>query len=165
MINKQKLWFITLFSLILVLGVYYVTMPNELLKTSNIIEVDPDSDPVVSIEESDALTVLKITSDEERLQEMSDLRIILTNVDTTIEDKNNAYEKLKLIEQNKSKEEKLMSKIKKEYNLKSFIKITNNQIKVTIAGSEHNYELANNIIRSIQEEYSEKMYITVKFET
>ena len=31
MINKQNLWFLTLFSLILVLSVYYVTMPNELL--------------------------------------------------------------------------------------------------------------------------------------
>ena len=31
MINKQNLWFLTLFSLVLVLGVYYVTMPNELL--------------------------------------------------------------------------------------------------------------------------------------
>ena len=29
--NKQNLWFLTLLSLILVLGIYYVTMPNELL--------------------------------------------------------------------------------------------------------------------------------------
>ena len=35
MINKQNLWFLTLCSLILVLGVYYVTMPNELLLTNS----------------------------------------------------------------------------------------------------------------------------------
>ena len=37
MINKQNLWFLTLFSLILVLSVYYITMPNDLLvsKESN----------------------------------------------------------------------------------------------------------------------------------
>ena len=35
MINKQNLWFLTLFSLILVLSVYYVTMPNDLLLTNN----------------------------------------------------------------------------------------------------------------------------------
>ena len=34
MINKKSLWFLTLFSLILVLSVYYVTMPNELLLTN-----------------------------------------------------------------------------------------------------------------------------------
>ena len=31
MIKKQNLWFLTLFSLILVLSVYYITMPNDLL--------------------------------------------------------------------------------------------------------------------------------------
>ena len=31
MINKQNLWFVTLFSLILVLGIYYVTMGDETL--------------------------------------------------------------------------------------------------------------------------------------
>ena len=35
MINKQNLWFLTLFSLILVLSVYYITMPSELLKSNN----------------------------------------------------------------------------------------------------------------------------------
>ena len=35
MINKQGLIFLTLTSLILVLSVYYVTMPNELLLTTN----------------------------------------------------------------------------------------------------------------------------------
>ena len=31
MINKQNLWFVTLFSLILVLGIYYITMKDETL--------------------------------------------------------------------------------------------------------------------------------------
>ena len=33
MINKKSLWFLTLFSLILVLSIYYITMPSELLLT------------------------------------------------------------------------------------------------------------------------------------
>jgi len=36
MLNKQNLWFLTLFSLILILGIYYVTMPNDLLTKINI---------------------------------------------------------------------------------------------------------------------------------
>ena len=35
MINKKNLWFLTLFSLILVLSVYYITMPSEMLLTAN----------------------------------------------------------------------------------------------------------------------------------
>ena len=44
MINKKSLWFLTLFSLILVLSVYYVTMPNELLLTNNSIQTSVDAD-------------------------------------------------------------------------------------------------------------------------
>ena len=161
MINKQKLWFLTLFSLILVLSVYYITMPSDLLKTSS----DNDtSSIVINTTEEDSLSVLQIMSDEERLQQMEDLKMILNNVDSTLEEKNNAYEKMQLIKETKGKESTLEEKIKKEYNLDSFIKIENNQIKVVVKSNEHSYELANNIIRSIQEEYEEKMYISVKFQ-
>ena len=34
MIKKQNLWFLTLFSLVLVLGVYYVTMPTQILENN-----------------------------------------------------------------------------------------------------------------------------------
>lgn len=46
MINKQKLWFLTLFSLILILGVYYVTLPNDLLEKAKLVNVK-ESKPVV----------------------------------------------------------------------------------------------------------------------
>ena len=39
MINKEHLWFLTLFSLILVLSVYYVTMPSDLLLSINHMEM------------------------------------------------------------------------------------------------------------------------------
>lgn len=40
MINKKSLWFLTLFSLILVLSIYYITMPSELMlnNTNNTIK-------------------------------------------------------------------------------------------------------------------------------
>ena len=34
MINKKSVWFLTLFSLILVLSIYYITMPSEMLLTT-----------------------------------------------------------------------------------------------------------------------------------
>lgn len=167
MINKQKLWFLTLFSLILVLSIYYITMPKEVFESKKENEVNKENDNKVNIEISDSssLDVLRVSDDEARLKEIEDLRIVLTNVDSSIDEKNKAYEKLKLIEQNKGKEESLEDKIKNEFNLNSYVKINNNQIKITVVESKHNYELANNIIRSIQEEYNDKMYITVKFQS
>lgn len=156
MINKQKLWFLTLFSLILVLSVYYITMPNDLLKV--------DTTPIVNIENEDIVSTINELDDEEKIKEIADLRVVLTNVNSTIEEKNNAYEKLKLIEKNKGMEEELESIIKEQYNLNSNVNIKDNQIKVTIKSKDNTYELANNIMRSIQEKFNEKMYISVKFE-
>lgn len=161
MINKQSLWFLTLFSLILVLSVYYITMPSEILSP----EVNKDKDKVVVIEESEILTALRIETDETRLSQMKDLRLVLTNIEATIEEKNNAYEQLKLLDVIKGKEEKIESKIKENFKLNSFIKIDNNQVKVVVSSDKHSTELANNIMRSIQEEFEDKMYISVKFQS
>ena len=35
MINRKSIWILTLFSLILVLSVYYITMPSEFLETAS----------------------------------------------------------------------------------------------------------------------------------
>ena len=64
--NKQNLWFITLFSLILVLGVYYVMMPNELLLNDNK-DYNTDDRVSVVVEDSELVTALRITKEEERL--------------------------------------------------------------------------------------------------
>lgn len=170
MINKQSLWFLTLFSLILVLSVYYITMPNELLLTNNnqYTEIttgnEEETNAKVTVDESEILVAMRVSLEEERMNMMMELQEQLTNSDTTVEEKNNAYEQLRYLNQLQGMEEKLESKIKKNFNLDSFVKIDNNQIKVVVVAKEHNNQLANNIMRSIQEEYDEKMYITVKFE-
>ena len=47
MINKRNIWFFTLFSLIIVLSVYYITMPNELnLETNTTKEIERVSEEV-----------------------------------------------------------------------------------------------------------------------
>ena len=74
MINKQSLWFLTLFSLILVLSVYYITMPNELLLTNNNLYEEEEFDDtnevteVVNseIEESELLVAMRVNLEEEK---------------------------------------------------------------------------------------------------
>ena len=46
--NKQNLWFLTLFSLILILGVYYITLPSEIFSKSSVENVSKDIDVNVS---------------------------------------------------------------------------------------------------------------------
>ncbi len=164
MINKQNLWFLTLFSIILVLSVYYVALPGENL--SSLIDTKhSESDKVsTSITENDILATLRVENDEVALQEMQDLQSTLLDTKASAEDKNNAYEKLLNINLNKGKESALEALILKTYNLKSFIKIKDDKINVTISAKDNSYESANNIIRTIQKEFDEKMYITVKYQ-
>jgi len=163
MINKKSIWFLTLFSLILVLSVYYITMPSELLLGTN--SNYENTTPTTNIEESTILVALRIEADENLLQEMDNLRFILTSEDSSVDDKNNAYDKMKELNIRRGEEEKLETKIKDVFNLESFVKIKDDQIEVVINSNDISSELANKIMRSIQEEYQEQKYITVKFTT
>ena len=161
MINKKSIWFLTLFSLILVLSVYYITMPSELLISTNG-NYTKEEEPTTNVTESTVLVALRVKAEEELLKEMENLQLIL-NGDGTIEEKNKAFDKMKELNMNKGEEEKLENKIKEVYNLESFVKIRNGQIEVVVKKEENDSTLANNIMRTIQELYEEEKYITVKF--
>ena len=170
MINKQNLWFLTLFSLILVLSVYYITMPNDLLIASNSTQskeenkTTTEEDEENTISEVDDLTALRVSLDEERDKEKAELKKAMTNEEATTDEKNNAYEQLKYLSVIEGEEEKLEKLIKKEHNLNSFVKVESNTITVVAAKKKHDVSLANNIMRTIQGEYDTKKTITVKFE-
>lgn len=168
MINKQNLWFLTLFSLILVLSVYYITMPNELLLNNSALVDEMSSDDGSNqvnaiVEESEILVALRVNLDEERQTMKSDLESILTSSTKTVDEKNEAYEQLKYLNVIVGEEELLEAKIKTTYKIDCFIEIDSTQIKVVAISKEHDTTLANNIMRSIQEEYQEQKYITVQF--
>lgn len=164
--NKQNLWFITLFSLILVLSVYYVTMPNDLLLTVNN-SYGTEKDDLVSIvvEESEIISALRVTKEEERLSLESDYKSILTNTESTNEEKNEALEMIKSLNELSTKEENLETKIKNNFKLDCCVEINSSVITATCSSSSHNNSLANNIMRSIQEEFDTNQYITIKFES
>ncbi len=157
------MWFLTLLSLVLVLGVYYVTMPNDLLSTK-VSSEELVKETNVQVSEGDILIAMRANRDEEISLEKDKLEQILTNNESTKEEKNQAFEELKLLNLNIGKEEELETKIEEDFGIKSFIEINKDNIKVVINSKEHDAALANNIMRSIQEEYEEKMYITVEFE-
>ena len=155
MINKKSIWFMTLFSLIIVLSVYYITIPKE---------INYENKPVVKIEESTILTALRVQADKEMESMLNDLRFILSGIDTTSEEKSNAYDKLKELNIIRGKEEKLEEMIKKTYNLSSFVKINDDQIRVVVLSDNHDSKIADNIMKSIQSEFETYKYISVKFE-
>ena len=171
MVNKQGLWFLTLTSLALVLSVYYITMPNELLLTNNSSFVgseeetnkvdNQDSDVVIT--ESELITSMRVELEQERMLLLSELQDKLTNNELTVDEKNEVYEDLRYISEISSREETLERKIKDEFKLDSFVKIDDDIIDVVINSSNHDKSLVVNIMKSLQEEFDNKMYISVSF--
>ena len=162
MINKRSVWFLTLFCLILVLSVYYVTMPSELLLSTN--GDYTNKEPIVEITESTILTSLRVESDEQLEQEIKVLQEILTNEAKTVDEKNTAYERIKSLNLNKGEEQQIEKQISDTYNLKSFVKVDGTQIRVVVLSKEHDNSLANNIMRLVQSNYDNAMYVSVKFQ-
>ena len=165
MINKQNLWFLTLFSLILVLSVYYITMPNDLLvnNTEDKVTTKSKEKTDTTVEEANSLVAMRVSLEEERQEEMTSLQEKLTDENTTTEEKNNAYEQLKYLNQLQGKEEEIEKQIKEQYKLDSFVKIDDKNIEVVVIKDKHDNSIANNIMRLVQANYDDKMYITVTF--
>ena len=166
MINKKSLWFLTLFSLILVLSIYYITMPQELFLTNNSnYQTESKSKTKATLEESDTLTAMRVTLDEKRQEEIGKLQKEMEGKDISDDEKNNHYEQIKYLTELSSREEDLEKKIKKELKITCFVKIENNNISVTTNEKKDSPTLANNIMRTIQEEFDEPQYITVTFKS
>ena len=169
MMNRKNLWFLTLFSLVLVLSIYYITMPNDLLaaSTSSKSTVSKanvtDTKAKVSKTESDAITALKVEDEAKTKDTLSELQKKITNKDSSTEDKNQAYEELKNMNNNSGVEENIEKKINSQYNCEAFAKIDDGNVKVVVDKCENSKTLANNIMRLVQEQFSDKMYISVKF--
>ena len=164
MVNKKNLWFLTLFSLVLVLSIYYVTLPNEAF-TSNLTEVinEDMNEESVNIEESSVISVLKVEDDASVMKEINSLKEKLTNTEISVDDKNKAFEELKLINKNSSKEETIESSVKELCKCENFVKIDGNNVRVVLDSEDKSASTANKIMRTVQEKFDEKMYISVKF--
>ena len=158
MINRKNLWFLTLFSLVLVLSVYYITMPNELLVSNNGENIDN-----IKVEESNIIETLKQEDNNNTLSELNKLKATIADSKTSTEDKNKAFDAMKLLNQISSKETLLEEKLKNTHNLDSFVKIDGDQVRVVINSKDHTKTLANDIMRTIQANFDTKQYISIQF--
>lgn len=162
MFSKKNLWFMTLFSIILVMAVYYISTPlsDDALVSK---EVESGDSSSLDVDSSSAISSLRVSRDESLENEVNGIKSILMDTTTSSEEKSDAYEALKELNSNKGKEEALEALIKKNFNYENFVKIDGSNVKVVVDTKEHSYELANKIMTAVQGEFEKKVYITVNF--
>ena len=159
MINKKNLWFLTLFSLVLVLSIYYVTMPSDVFDS----EIVSKDNTEVNVEEVSIISSMKLEDDSLVLNEMNKLKEKLTNKEISSEEKNLAFEELKLLNKNSSKEETIENKLKEDCLCETFVKIDGDNIRVVLDSDDSSVSNANKVMRMVQEEFDDKKFISVKF--
>ena len=148
MINKKNLWFLTLFSLVLVLSIYYVTMPSEIFDKKLSEETVEEAN--TEVQESTVVASLKVEDDANMQEKINNLKEKATDTSISTEDKNNYFEELKLINKNASKEETLETKIKESKNCNNFVKIDGDNVRVVLDSDDSNTSKANEIMRLVQ---------------
>ena len=162
MINKQNLWVITLFSLIVVLSIYYINLPEQ--SSLSMVSTTANLSDVIEINEADVLIALKVEEEEKLLGEIETAQHLLLDESSSIEQRNNAYQTIQNVNTKKSQMQKIEKLLKDKYKLDACVKINDNTIGIIISGNDLGVDMVNKIINDVQSLYVETKYITVKFQ-
>lgn len=148
--NKQAITFISLFTLILVLSIYYMMLPQE--KTNEVSQQQPSS-----IEE------LQIALDKKREDIINENNDLIAKESSTTEMINKALETISQTKDLKDKEKELIELLQKEGYQDVFLEIDNKIVKVTILKKDATQSDANHVIKIILNHIGEQYQVEVKF--
>ena len=140
-------------------------MPSNILEEYNLPTTSAnDTAANATITPSTSLVALRVAADEELLNNINNLQSTITDKEKTVVEKNNAYEELMTLNENKGLEENIEAKLKEKFEYDSFVKINKDQINIVISSTKHDKLIANNIIKEVQSMFDTKKYITIKFQ-
>ncbi|HEO8418703.1 SpoIIIAH-like family protein [Niallia sp. FSL W8-0635] len=167
LLKKQTVWLLTMLSLVVVLSVYYITSPesrlNEFATTeeentenakTNAEEASTDNkgESTVSTTDSEAVfEQMRLDLMEQRDKMKEELVTIQGSKDKTAEEKNEATEKIKEI-QEITDNEKIMESLIKAENYEDVLVQTaeDGTVKVTVKAEELSAEAANEIVQLVR---------------
>lgn len=168
LLKKQTVWLLTMLSLVVVLSVYYITSPESQLnefatteeentenaKMNDAEEATTESkgDSVVNTTDSEAVfEQMRLDLMEQRDKMKEELVTIQGSKDKTAEEKNEATEKIKEI-QEITDNEKIMESLIKAENYEDVLVQTaeDGTVKVTVKAEELSAEAANEIVQLVR---------------
>lgn len=145
--KKQAIAFFTMFSLILMLSIYYITLPNE---SANMSKKDV---PVISDLNKD--------SDENKKVEKESNDDIISDPNADEKTKNEAIIKNETLKESEKLETTLMSKLKELGNDTS-IEVKEKTIYINVEAKEEQ-SIAASIMKEVYKEVGNKYFIEVSF--
>ena len=147
--NRQAITFLTLFSLILVLSIYYILLPPE----------GEASEVSVNNEELSQIEVLQQNLEKERADLISENNAIIASSDSD----SNALANISEAKETAALEAKITKIINDAGFKNAFVEVENKTIKVVIDKKEASSSDANSIIKTVMEKTKNEYQVEVKF--
>ncbi len=148
--NKQAVTFLSLFSLILVLSIYYIMLPN-------------NSKSVSTKKELTTIEKLQTSLDKKRDEIISKNNEIIAKESSTSDSISKALETISETKEIKDKEKEILSKIKEAGYNDAYVEIADKIIKVTVVKKDAVQSDANKIIKMILKYLGDDYQVEVKF--
>jgi len=145
--RKQALAFFTMFSLILMLSIYYITLPKESNTTKQYESV------ISSLDE---------TKDENREDKLITNENIIADANTNIRDKEDAIIENEQIKENIKKEEEISQKIT-TLGYENSVEINEQTIKISILNKKENDDIAISVMQEVYKSVGKTYLIEVSF--
>lgn len=152
--NRQAITFLSLFSLILVLSVYYVMLPP--VETS-------ESEQVSETNIEETSDQLQTQLDEKRNEAVKENQEIISSSVSSSDEVSQALEEIEETKQIQTEESAVTEALKQAGYENVFVEIQNKTIKVTITKKEASSRDAAEVIKIITEKTSQKYSPEIKF--
>ncbi len=151
--NRQAITFLTLFSLILVLSIYYILLPPE--NTAN--QVSLNDQEVSQIE------MMQINLDKEREDLISKNNAIIASGKSNSDEIASALASISEAKETAALEKKITDIINNAGFKNAFVEVENKTIKVVVDKKNGKETDANNIIKAVMEKTNNEYQVEVKF--
>ena len=174
--NKQALAFLTMFSLILMLSVYYVTLPNDNMsvmtqdgkaQSEAMMEEENKEENKENTKETEEKNTDEVLALQEEIEKKEDEEIhkqetIVSKDNTSSEDKQNAVAKMESIKDAKELQKKIVEALKQQ-NIKSAVEITDKNCIINVFNMENNMENAKKAMNAAYSITKDAYFIEVAF--
>lgn len=148
--NKQAITFLSLFTLILVLSIYYIMLPQ-------------DNSNTVSESQLTTIEELQIALDKKRDEIITKNNEIIGEESSTSEVINQALETISQTKELKEKEKEIIELIQNNGYSDVYVEIEEKLVKITIIKKDATQSDANNIIKIVLGHLGDEYQVEVKF--
>lgn len=158
--NKQATAFLTMFSLILMLSVYYVTLPSG--EEVVVQEDEREQEEVMNQADENTNEDMQSTITSKQEEELYKHNSVISDIESSEEEKQNALNTIEQMKANMQIQQQIQETLTAE-GFQSAIEIDGDTCKVVILESEDTAENANLIMKKAYEISEGRYFIEVSF--